>query len=543
LTLNNQSLIDFDRDRLHRETQRYLHGLEKQQELRITRSRDSLGRLSEINFEGLQGLGTPPTLIGQVTSHQYHYDPLDRLIAIQMPQQTLRYGYDGAGRLRSQSTYDTSAWLRAVNEAIAPEISQRWTIDPAGNRLPIPQLAGENRQQQDWAATVYQGWKDPSFNLLQADSASNPDGTVEQWPDNRIGYYEDQAWRYNTQGSRVEQMSLKQNQQGQYPRQRLSYDGANQLTQVEIARVIGRGYAVAASQCRYIYDALGRRLKKTYTDDQGQEHITYFGWDSDRQVRTETVRDDGTRHIVHTVYEPGVFAPMVRLSKTIQGDPQAKPSLLMQAAQAAWSITPNDPGVTAVLGSASKAMEQNIQYLLEDRLTPLSRSIIGRMGVDPDALIARVRQGLEQAQQAQRATDIVVHYFHCNLLGTPLALTDQQGQIVWAAQLDPWGNIEEEYNPQDIEQNIRLPGQYHDRETGLYYNRFRYYDPKIGVYINQDPIGLAGGIHLYHYPFNPVTGMDPFGLDEKTINMRACPALSPVQLFYFQISFRLFFKP
>jgi RHS repeat-associated protein len=58
-----------------------------------------------------------------------------------------------------------------------------------------------------------------------------------------------------------------------------------------------------------------------------------------------------------------------------------------------------------------------------------------------------------------------------------------------------------------------LPGQYCDRETGLYYNRHRYYDPKIGSYVNQDPIRWRGGINYYSYPVNPTARKDPLGLD------------------------------
>lgn len=57
-------------------------------------------------------------------------------------------------------------------------------------------------------------------------------------------------------------------------------------------------------------------------------------------------------------------------------------------------------------------------------------------------------------------------------------------------------------------------GQYYDRETGLAYNRFRYYDPKTGNYISQDPIGLAGNNPtLYGYVFDTNTQIDPLGLD------------------------------
>ncbi len=92
---------------------------------------------------------------------------------------------------------------------------------------------------------------------------------------------------------------------------------------------------------------------------------------------------------------------------------------------------------------------------------------------------------------------IAIHHYHCDHLGTPMALTDQAGQVAWAAKLDPWGNVLQEYNPQGIHQAIRLPGQHHDRETGLYYNRHRYYDPEIGAYINQDPMGSVGGMNKF----------------------------------------------
>ncbi|WP_432805049.1 RHS repeat-associated core domain-containing protein, partial [Escherichia coli] len=81
-------------------------------------------------------------------------------------------------------------------------------------------------------------------------------------------------------------------------------------------------------------------------------------------------------------------------------------------------------------------------------------------------------------------------------------------------EYDEWGNQLNEENPHQLQQLIRLPGQQYDEESGLYYNRHRYYDPLRGRYITQDPIGLKGGWNLYTYPLSPVNSMVPLGLYE-----------------------------
>lgn len=66
------------------------------------------------------------------------------------------------------------------------------------------------------------------------------------------------------------------------------------------------------------------------------------------------------------------------------------------------------------------------------------------------------------------------------------------------------------------EQDLMLPGQQRDRITGLHYNRYRYYDPQLGAYISQDPIGLAGGLNLSVYALNsPLLWIDPLGLQRR----------------------------
>jgi RHS repeat-associated protein len=63
----------------------------------------------------------------------------------------------------------------------------------------------------------------------------------------------------------------------------------------------------------------------------------------------------------------------------------------------------------------------------------------------------------------------------------------------------------------EVEQNLRYQGQYFDAESGLHYNTFRYYDPKIGRFTTQDPIGIDGGDNLYAYAPNSNRWIDPLG--------------------------------
>jgi len=106
-----------------------------------------------------------------------------------------------------------------------------------------------------------------------------------------------------------------------------------------------------------------------------------------------------------------------------------------------------------------------------------------------------------------------LHLYHCDHLGLPLALINSDGKTDWSAEYDARGNVLRENNPHSLQQVIHLPGQQYDGETGLYYNRYRYYDPLLGRYITQDPIGLQGGWNLYEYADgNPISRIDALGL-------------------------------
>jgi RHS repeat-associated protein len=101
-----------------------------------------------------------------------------------------------------------------------------------------------------------------------------------------------------------------------------------------------------------------------------------------------------------------------------------------------------------------------------------------------------------------------------NQIGVPIWVEDDRGKLCWSARIDPYGKAH--VSPDHtIEMPLRFPGHYYDPETGLHYNRFRYYSPELGRFLQSDPAELLGGINLYAYPKNPLTGVDIDGLASK----------------------------
>lgn len=96
-------------------------------------------------------------------------------------------------------------------------------------------------------------------------------------------------------------------------------------------------------------------------------------------------------------------------------------------------------------------------------------------------------------------------------LGVPFAAYDGSGGECWSCELDIYGKVRKLAGSKGFIP-FRYQGQYEDVETGLYYNRFRYYSPDEGVYISKDPIGLDGGSRLYSFVNDPMSLFDLLGL-------------------------------
>ena len=124
-------------------------------------------------------------------------------------------------------------------------------------------------------------------------------------------------------------------------------------------------------------------------------------------------------------------------------------------------------------------------------------------------------------------TGLRIYHYHTDHLGTPQELTNDRGEVVWLNYQMAWGGSFSQLNnvhnldgldvSADELQPFRFQGQFFDGETGLHYNRFRYYDSDVGMFISRDPIGLMGGFNVFAYAPNPIHWIDPWGLANESV--------------------------
>jgi RHS repeat-associated protein len=102
-----------------------------------------------------------------------------------------------------------------------------------------------------------------------------------------------------------------------------------------------------------------------------------------------------------------------------------------------------------------------------------------------------------------------VSYYVADHLGSIVQTTNASATVTLTREYDPWGTMLQGSSTS----GYAYTGREWDAETGLYYYRARYYDPKIGRLLSEDPIEFKGGINFYTYVgSNPTSVVDPYGL-------------------------------
>ncbi|EFC9758371.1 RHS repeat protein, partial [Escherichia coli] len=394
----------------------------------------------------------------------YTWNDNGELIRISSPRQTRSYSYSTTGRLTSVHT--TAANL---------DIRIPYATDPAGNRLPDPEL--------------------------------HPDSTLSMWPDNRIARDAHYLYRYDRHGRLTEKTDLIPEgviRTDDERTHRYHYDSQHRLVHYTRTQ-----YEEPLVESRYLYDPLGRRVAKRvwrrerdltgWMSLSRKPQVSWYGWDGDRLT---TIQNDRTR--IQTIYQPGSFTPLIRV-ETATGE-QAK-TQRRSLADTLQQSGGEDGGSVVFPPVLVQMLDRLESEILADRVSEESRRWLASCGLT----VEQMQNQMDPVYTPARK----IHLYHCDHRGLPLALVSTEGATEWCAEYDEWGNLLNEENPHQLQQLIRLPGQQYDEESGLYYNRHRYYDPLQGRYITQDPIGLKGGWNFYQYPLNPVQYIDSMGLASK----------------------------
>ena len=220
----------------------------------------------------------------------------------------------------------------------------------------------------------------------------------------------------------------------------------------------------------FTYDALARRLSKTY-----RGKTTRWIWDGNVPLHewVERSEDAVDQDFTAARQEDVVAVGEKNLRALLAGRPaNGPPSPAASAAEASMLAA-------AECGTA----EAPITWLFEpESFAPLAKLVGGeRYGIVTDHL------------------------------GTPRGMFDGDGREVWGADIDTLGDLRNQRGERQA-CPFRWPGQYEDAETGLHYNRFRYYAADIGAFIAPDPIGLLGGPRPYSHVGDPLTWTDALGL-------------------------------
>lgn len=317
--------------------------------------------------------------------------------------------------------------------------------------------------------------------------------------------------KYNSDGLLTEQ-SFSTGQQGLFAT-RYDYDLTGNLTSRHDS-VFGKD--------TYLYDPMGRILKHTdpkgvlhefFNDPAGDRLITQVSGSGSASTvlgRNDEWRRQGSYQGAHYRFDRAG-----NLTHKQDG---------VQLLELAWDANQR---LSASRRTGKDGQPQVTTYAYDPLGRRLYKETAGQriwFGWDGDAMTLDVIDGqareftyrpetfeplavLGQTAQGQQLGTL--HYVN-DPNGCPTRLIDGKGQVLWAASYSAWGAVDK-LHASIVNNPIRLQGQYEDGETGLHYNRSRYFDSTVGAFVSQDTIGLLGGDNLHQYAPNSFGWIDPRG--------------------------------
>ncbi|QXH49918.1 DUF4329 domain-containing protein [Pseudomonas fakonensis] len=452
---------------------------------------------------------------GQTRQLDFSYDALGRLLSESQGAGRISYRYDPLGNLQTSILPDQrrinylrygSGHLHQIN--LDGRVISDFERDSLHDEVLRSQAALVTRTRYDSSRRVVL----KAVEQLDASLACLPlqqRGYEYDASDNLVaevltqirqpgGYQGSVRYDYGPTGFVHSALSQLPRERGQAS-EHFGYDPAgNLLDGYQVNARVRHDQVVVFEDLRYRYDHFGRLLEKR----SGNRLLQHFEYDAENRLVCVRQQRGPLRERVEFSYDPLGRRVEKRLYREGHDQPVSRCEFLWHGMRLLQELQD---------GKASLYL-----YVDSERHEPLAR-------VDG-------APGQEQ-----------VLYFHTNLAGLAEQLTDEQGACVWYGDFRVWGGCRDEWHApeQASQQNLRFQGQYLDRETGLHYNTFRFYDPDIGRFTQPDPIGLQGGLNPYAYAPNPLLWIDPLGLRKcgggfKTADAAARAALSkynPMSIF------------
>ncbi|WP_226288411.1 RHS repeat-associated core domain-containing protein [Burkholderia arboris] len=503
--LDGRPLVDFERDKLHREIVRRYRSFEQ------VREYDPAGRLQRM---AVRRDGSA-RLADWMATRRLQYDAAGHLTRIEdRTRGVTEYAYDPTGRLLKATTRDLKevfAFDPAGNpvdpDSIPPRPSDE-TIESAKARM-------QRQMAQDrawWDA--HPGERLPDEQLArrlriadEVDALTGWERSLPKCIGNVLKELNRTRYEHDAQGNLV-----RKTEPGGVT-WLYEYDAANRLTQAEryarwpaaneIDRIERTPHGVTSTpgtvrpelRVHFTYDAFGRRRMKEVTSRDGHIDRTVFTWDGDVVLMEERF------HIAPL--EPGERGERVgdRSTPMVREDP-ADP----------YSV----PVAQRVHTFIERHRWQGASLYLHEPVTFVPLARLDETLVEA-AFVATGTDG--RFVQVPAKTRHATLFYQNDHLGTPQELLDDSGKVVWLGRYRAWGGEKTVWGevPERNEAGnaVRFQGQYRDEETGLHYNRYRYYDPGSGRFISKDPIGLQGGLNVWQYAPNPIGWIDPLGLSKQ----------------------------
>jgi RHS repeat-associated protein len=391
----------------------------------------------------------------------YDYDLQDRLVTEHQGWGTLRYEYDTVGQLKHCRLPDGSKLDYHHQRG-----GQLSSIDLNGSRLTTHQFSAgqELQRQQGLLLSQYQydeqgrlqahSVSQKDRNLFRRRYAYDANGNLAGIDDSRKGnrsfHYDPLDRLINVRGSTPE--SFAHDPAG-------NLLGQGDQPAANLANVKGNRLLMQGDR-HYDYDAYGNLTRERR--GTGQKLVTEYRYDCQHRLIGASLPGGSV-----ATYKYDAFGR--RIEKTVDG-------------------------------RTSEFLWQNERLLTESADNRYRTYIYESDSFRPLAML--------DGEGPLKATPF---YYQLDHLGTPQELTDYSGEIMWSAKYRAYGNLAA-LDVAEIDNPLRFQGQYFDAETGLHYNRHRYYNPRTGRFLTQDPIKLAGGLNNYQYVPNPTGWVDPIGL-------------------------------